>query len=99
MWFSYRDARAAHVRTRQQVTDEGARNILQESERSSSYPGRDGIVQVPVVHDVVAGGWQLAIVRPKAAPNGHVDLERLRVRLFVRQDANQYVEPHTAEGD
>src|SRR3712207_8258492 len=47
-------------------------------------------------HPVVRFG---SIVGTERAPDGHVDLERLRVGLLVRENADQHVELHAAQGN
>jgi hypothetical protein len=81
----------------QEVADERARDVLEESQGTACHARCHGIIEVAVVDDVVLG-LSRSVIRPERAPHGDVDLEGLRMLLLVRQDADEHVEPQSPKG-
>src|SRR5215213_9606654 len=65
------------------------RDVLEEIDVSRADHSGNHIVQPPIVDDILA----------RANGDDQVDLDRLGVGLFVRQDSNTRVEAHGAERD
>src|SRR6185437_1088412 len=90
--FAHRDTRRAHARAvGERALDDGVGNLFEIVDRAAAHHLRNERVESAVVHHAVAGSLHHA--------HRQIDLDRLRGRALVRQDANERVKAHAAQGD